>query len=229
MFRLNETFDLKQKLEFFIMTKPDAALPDFFKEKYLELKPRIIEKLDEYAAVPESDYFYEFCFCLMTPQSKAANAYAVEKKLRERNFREKPFDPTPLLRDNRHYIRFHNQKAKRLLAARELFPEISEILKSDNSTRDKRFLIYQKTNGYGMKEASHFLRNIGYRDMAILDRHILKHMITCGMYDEIPKVASPKRYVEIEREFLDFADNVKIPIDELDLLFWSWETGVFLK
>ncbi len=211
------------------MLNPDAALPDFFKEKYLELKPRILAKLDEYAAVPESDYFYEFCFCVMTPQSKAANAHAVELKLRERDFRGKPFDPTPLLRDNRHYIRFHNQKAKRLLAARDLFPEILEILKSDNSTRDKRFLIYQKTNGFGMKEASHFLRNIGYRDLAILDRHILKHMVTCGMYDEIPKISSVKRYLEIERNFLDFSDKVGVTVDELDLLFWSWETGALLK
>jgi N-glycosylase/DNA lyase len=206
-----------------------TGLSEFFLQKYVELKPQINLKLEEYASVSERDYFYEMCFCLMTPQSRAENAFAVEMKLRERNFREKAFDPTSLLEDRRHYIRFHNQKAKRLLALRDYYPEVMDILNLDADAKAKRNLISKKVVGYGLKEASHFMRNIGYRDLAILDRHILKHMRNCGIYDEIPKITSTKRYYEIEEDFLGFAGEIGIPIDELDLLFWSYETGAFFK
>jgi thermostable 8-oxoguanine DNA glycosylase len=35
--------------------------------------------------------------------------------------------------------------------------------------------------------------------------------------------------LELENQFHRFADTVGIPLDELDLLFWSMETGEILK
>ena len=94
---------------------------------------------------------------------------------------------------------------------------------------EKRILLVGTIDGMGMKEASHFLRNIGYCGLAILDRHILKHLVLCHVYDELPKIGSAKKYLEIEAMFSEFCDMFGIPIDEMDLLFWSYETGVILK
>ncbi|MFI5201154.1 MAG: DNA lyase, partial [Candidatus Kapaibacterium sp.] len=80
-----------------------------------------------------------------------------------------------------------------------------------------------------MKEASHFLRNIGVRGLAILDRHILKHLKRLGVIKLIPTSLTKKRYLEIEKRWKKFADRVGISIDELDLLFWSIETGEIRK
>jgi len=87
----------------------------------------------------------------------------------------------------------------------------------------------QNVNGIGRKESAHFLRNIGYNNLAILDRHILKHLVTCGVFDEIPNISTKSRYDNVSNEFMKFADSVGIPMDELDLLFWAEEAGEMLK
>jgi N-glycosylase/DNA lyase len=205
------------------------SLPKYIADKYLELKEPIQNRLKEFRQVPKDEYFYELCFCLCTPQSKAKNAFQVVEKLKQRNFREKPFNPVDILRVNEHYIRFHNQKAQRLLGVVDYFPKVQEILDSKKNNFEKRAEITKIVNGYGLKETSHFMRNIGYQGLAILDRHILKHLVHCKVYDEIPKVGSEKQYLEVEKKFLHFAAKVQIPVDELDILFWSYETGEILK
>ena len=204
-------------------------LPGFLEEKYLELKPPIQKRLKVFSKVPPEDYFYELCFCICTPQSKAGNALKVEKKLRERDFHNISFDPVPILRNPDHYIRFHNQKSQRLLEAKEKFPLIMDMLNSEENAQTKRTWLVENVKGLGMKESSHFLRNIGCRNLAILDRHILKHLVHCRIFREIPKVNSIKQYLEIEKKFYKFALRTEIPLDELDLLFWSYETGEILK
>ena len=82
----------------------------------------------------------------------------------------------------------------------------------------------------GYKEASHFLRNIGFADyLAILDRHILKNLKIFGIIEEIPKSLSKKKYLEIEEKMRNLANEVNIPLSHLDLLFWSKETGEIFK
>jgi N-glycosylase/DNA lyase len=193
------------------------------------LKADIRKRLNDFAEVPQSKYFYELCYCICTPQSKAANAYIVQRELEQRNFYDKPFNPATLLRKNTNYIRFHNTKAERLLLAREKYPETEHVILSDMTTRKKREWLAGNIKGIGMKEASHFLRNIGFRNLTILDRHILKHLVLCNIYGKIPKVATKKDYLSVEKKFLGFSRKIKISVDELDLLFWSYETDEILK
>jgi N-glycosylase/DNA lyase len=205
------------------------ALPDELQAKFSEIRQKITSRLEHFSQVKVEQYFYELCFCICTPQSKAKNAYLVQLALQNLDFRNKEFDPTPLLRNPANYIRFHNQKARRLLEMREQYEEIEQVLLSDDSPVEKRRWLTDNLKGFGMKESSHFLRNIGCRDLAILDRHILKHLANCGLYDEIPKLGTKSRYLEIEKDFKNYAADLNVTIDELDLLFWSYETGEIFK
>ncbi len=204
-------------------------LSDELYEKYLELKPAIQSRLADFKSLPEDEYFYEFCYCICTPQSKAANAGLVQAELMEMDFLNNPFDPVWILRKPNRYIRFHNQKAIRLLRARDEFPGILNMLNSDLDNYSKRDWLESNFSGFGMKESSHFLRNIGYDNLAILDRHILRHLINCEVFDELPKINNAKHYREAEKKFLIFADRIGIPMDELDLLFWAFSAGEILK
>lgn len=204
-------------------------LPEYIRDRYPELKNKIQKRLNEFSLVPESEYFYEFCFCILTPQSKAKNAQKVIDHLKQLNFRERPFNPVNILRMGENYIRFHNTKAKRLLEASDCFDELFLKLKSKLNPQEKRMWIVENIKGMGMKEASHFMRNIGYRGLAILDRHILKHLVLCEITGEISNVSSIKKYLETEELFHSFSKSVNISVDELDLLFWSYETGEILK
>jgi thermostable 8-oxoguanine DNA glycosylase len=101
--------------------------PKYVLQAHKERKKAIRERLREFTAVPPSQWFYEFCYCLCTPQSKATSAFAVAEKLQQQRFLEQEFDPTSLLRNPEHYIRFHNTKARTLLNLRTLFPSIHNI------------------------------------------------------------------------------------------------------
>lgn len=204
-------------------------LPIEYLERYNDLKPFIINRLKEFKNVKKEDYFYEFCYCILTPQSKAKNAYEVQKLLQEMDFLNCALDVTYILRDKSRYIRFHNQKAKRLLESRIIFNDIKNVLESKLNQYEKRNWIAENINGFGLKESSHFLRNIGYRNLAILDRHILRHLTYCGIFTEIPKIKSKKHYIKLENEFISYSKSINIAIDELDLLFWASSTGEILK
>lgn len=206
-----------------------TKLPIFFQEKYLLLKPKIRQRLEDFANVPKEKYFYELCFCLCTPQSKASSALAVQLELERLDFYNNNFDPTPILRNSNNYIRFHNQKSKRLLTIRHQWSEIQELLLSNLTGREKREWLNSNINGIGRKESAHYLRNIGYRNLAILDRHILKHLVTCGVFSETPNITTKQNYDNVSDIFINFSKKVGITIDELDLLFWSEETGEILK
>jgi N-glycosylase/DNA lyase len=194
-------------------------------------------RLAEFAAVPRELWFYELSYCLLTPQSSAVNASRVVEALQTIRFLEMGGDPTPLLRDRHHYIRFHNTKSRRLLEAREtyhlLLAELDRSRASAHSFKTDGYVLRDwlltHVRGLGWKEASHFLRNIGFQELAILDRHILRNLKHHGVIRSIPKTLTPKRYVSIERAFMKFAGVLNIPMDELDLLFWSRETGEIRK
>lgn len=83
--------------------------------------------------------------------------------------------------------------------------------------------------GIGYKEASHYLRNIGYRGYAILDKHILRALYHYGVVDSPAPPSTKKKYLLVEENMRKFADEIKINFDELDLLLWSNKTGEILK
>ena len=204
-------------------------LPDKLKIHYEKTKIQIKKRLDEFSIVPESEYFYELCFCFCTPQSKAKSAIEVVEELKEHDFQNKQFDPVKILADKSHYIRFHNQKSKNMMNMKSIYADILKLLKSELKPVEKRLWLAENVKGLGMKESSHFLRNIGYSNLAILDRHILKNLVDFKEFKEIPKVGTIKNYIHAEKKFIKFSDSIGIPIDELDLLFWSYETGEILK
>ncbi len=209
---------------------PKTNLPEPWHTTYTERSEAIRKRLEDFGAIPSSQYFYELAFCILTPQSSAMNAEKTGVDLERDDFLGRGFDPTSYLRDPKHYIRFHNTKAKRLLAILESFPGLLPHLTDTMlSSEQKRDIVLGSVKGLGMKEAAHFLRNIGVCNLAILDRHILKHLLRLGIIKEIPASLTTKRYLEIEKQWKRFAKRVEIPMDELDLLFWSMETGEIRK
>ena len=189
----------------------------------------IRDRLGEFAAVPSGEYFYELVYCLLTPQSSAVNAGKAVHHLKENEFHQQEIDPEQLLHQKEFYIRFHKTKAKHLLRLKEQFPVIASHLSNGSSSHELREWLVKNVKGLGWKESSHFLRNIGHRNLAILDRHILKNLVRSGVLGRLPKTLTAKRYLSIEKKFKKFSDQIEIPMDELDLLFWSMETGQILK
>jgi N-glycosylase/DNA lyase len=190
----------------------------------------IRRRLEDFRQVDTSEYFYELVYCLMTPQTSAESAGKVVDELRKTSFHSQPVDPEPLLRNRGTYIRFHKTKSKHLMKLKDEFPVVFDFITRNLPPEELREWLVRNVRGLGYKEATHFLRNVGRNGgLAILDRHILRNLKRYGAIRSLPSSLSRKRYLSIERAFVRFADRVGIPVDELDLLFWSMETGVIRK
>ncbi|MBS3134836.1 N-glycosylase/DNA lyase [Candidatus Woesearchaeota archaeon] len=193
------------------------------KEDYKNKKEEILDRLKEFEN--NKDYFYELCFCILTPQSSAKTAWECIKKLKKADFKNNDVNPQSYIKP----IRFYKNKSRYLLELKNNYSLVLKNIKQAQYPKQLREFLVNNVKGYGYKEASHFLRNIGHKDVAILDRHILKNLKKYKIIKEIPDSLTPKKYCEIEDKFLDFSRKINIPMDHLDLLFWSQETGEIFK
>ncbi|MFA5069486.1 MAG: N-glycosylase/DNA lyase [Candidatus Omnitrophota bacterium] len=176
--------------------------------------------------------FEELAFCIFTPGSKALNGARAVKKLKTEGllFRGARVEIAASIKG---IVRFHNNKALYLTAARDFFLKspggrFQNILNAESDKARERLV--SNIKGIGYKEASHFLRNIGLgRNLAILDTHILKNLKRFNVIKEIPPSINKKTYLYLEDRMRQFSKTVRIPLDELDLLLWSRETGFIFK
>ena len=197
---------------------------------YLSRKKAIRSRLANFSQVPASEYFYELLYCLLTPQTSAEHAGRTVEELKRLNFERREINPEPILADKRHYIRFHRTKSKHLIRLKQEMHTVHSALSNGATSFVLREWLVKNVMGLGYKEATHFLRNIGKNDgLAILDRHILRNLKRYGAIRSLPDTLSRKQYLSIEKRFMKFSERVGIPVDELDLLFWSMETGEIRK
>ncbi len=201
---------------------------------YKEIKPTIEERIKEFDNIRERAdnrvILKELVFCLMTPQSKAKTCAEVADILFEDgavfNISEKE------LSDIIRRVRFRNNKAKYIKEAVKKFNEtdIRVKISSFKSAKEARKWLVENIKGFGYKEASHFLRNIGFGyELSILDRHILKNLVAYGVIDKIPKSMTHKQYEAIESKMERFADKLNIPMHHLDFLLWFKQTKEVFK
>ncbi len=200
---------------------------------YEKIKPDIEKRLVEfkrfYEIASEKDLFAEMAFCLLTPQSKAKVCWKAVEKMKDSGvlYKGSAEEIEPYLKG----VRFYRTKAKRIVKARKKFyGKIRKTVESFDNVKKLRDFLVKNVDGYGYKEASHFLRNIGFgKHLAILDRHILKNLKELGVIDEVPKSMTRKRYLEIEEKMKEFCERVGIPMDHLDLVLWYKEAGEVFK
>jgi N-glycosylase/DNA lyase len=109
--------------------------------------------------------------------------------------------------------------------------QLRKHLRSFSDPNERRDWLAQdkQVKGLGYKESSHFLRNIGVRGHAILDKHVMRCLTEVGVIDSSKPPATRQRYLQVEQEFGRFAKDIGIDFDELDLVLWSLKTGEVLK
>ena len=203
---------------------------------YKEIKKGIEKAIKGYKKAwngTEKEVFTEMAFCILTPQSKAKNAWQAITNLVENGllYEGAPEEIVDFL----NIVRFKNNKSRYLVELRELMTkdgklQPKKILSEIGDTFEKRKWILKNIKGMGLKEANHVLRNLGFgENIAILDRHILRNLKALNVIDEIPKTITEKKYYEIEEKMREYSDFSKIKMDELDLVLWYKEAGEIFK
>lgn len=204
---------------------------------YAGVKTRIASRLSEFEHIgktaTDEQLFAELSFCLFTPQSKAKNCWAAVCTLAEEKLL---LCGNPKRISNRmNGVRFHHTKGRYVAEAHRNFTKggklrLRAVLERFDDPRELREWLVENVKGMSYKEASHFLRNIGRgKDLAILDRHILRNMVALGALGEMPRSLPRRTYLEVELKLLKLAKRLKIPPDHLDMLLWYKEAGEVFK
>lgn len=166
----------------------------------------------------KQELFSELCFCILTANTSAELGIKCQNGVGEGFETLSQKELTDALKALG--ARFYNRRAEFIVSARKHIDKLSPSVSRD--------WLVKNVKGIGMKEASHFLRNVGRDDVAIIDFHILDILERYG-YIKKPKTISRKEYLEIERVMQRLARELKMPLSELDLYLWYLETGKVLK
>jgi N-glycosylase/DNA lyase len=198
-----------------------------------EIKKRLTEFAAVGAAKNDKLLFEEMVFCIFTANASARmglRSVAAIKNLL----------PTGTQTDFAHRLsgvhRFPNARAAYVAATRDFLlidckMRLHERLSSFQDPAECRDWLAQtkEIKGLGYKEASHFLRNIGFSGLAILDKHILNCLAELRFINDPKPPANRKQYLATEAILKNFAQEIQIDFDELDLVLWSIKTGEILK
>jgi len=180
---------------------------------------KLIEKRKKEFEKNKQGAFSELCFCILTANFNAQKAIAIQKAVGSGFQTFSKSDLAKKLRQLGH--RYPNARAKYIVEARK-----HGNLKNMKCSRE---WLVKNVKGLGMKEASHFLRNVGYFDLAIIDRHILSNLKEHNIIESEKMTLTPKKYVQLEIILKKIAEIVKMPVGEMDLYLWYRKTGAVLK
>jgi len=199
------------------------------KLKSSEVGELVAKRMREFKEMKEKgneSWFSELCFCILTANSTAKLGLEIQSELGDGFLTLPVGELTQRLKGLGH--RFYNKRAEFIVSARK-YSKIKDIITEFPETQLAREWLVENVYGIGWKEASHFLRNVGYDNVAILDRHILALLQENGIIKEAPKTLTRRRYLEIEELFKDLARKVNLSPAELDLYMWCTKTSCVLK
>lgn len=196
----------------------------FFEDGKMEL--REVDKKDD------ERIFEELCFCILTANTSAEMGMKAIDKIRHLLVNGSVDKMSKNLEGT---YRFNNLRPAYIKHTRDFlknnhnFELKNKIESMKNNLEELRDFFVDNVKGFGYKEASHFLRNIGFKGYAILDKHILSSLLEFRVIDDIKLPLNSKSYKEIEKKLKIFSNEIDIPMDEMDLLLWSRRNGKILK
>jgi N-glycosylase/DNA lyase len=196
--------------------------------KNSDFRKTVDRRLDEFRELgrkSNKEWFSELCFCLLTANTSAELGIRIQKEFGYRGFTDYKDEKelAKKLKDAKY--RFYNRRAHFIDLANR-YTCLKDIL---HKQKDMREWLVENIKGIGYKEASHFLRNIGFFDYAILDKHILRILAEEKLIDSVPNSLNRKRYLEYEKILHELCRRIDMTQGELDLYLWYLKTGKVLK
>ncbi|HEX8286263.1 MAG TPA: hypothetical protein VF588_23075 [Pyrinomonadaceae bacterium] len=198
-----------------------------------EIRARLGEFEEVWRTADDARLWEEMVFCIFTAGASARMGLGSIEAVRHLLARGSYAELAAAL-SGRH--RYPNSRSGYIVVTREYLEgdcqlRLRERLEGFTDPIERRDWLARErgVKGLGYKESSHFLRNVGLRGYAILDKHILRCLAEVGVIDSPDPPATRARYLATEGRLRDFARDVRIDFDELDLVLWSMKTGEILK
>lgn len=175
----------------------------------------------------ERKWFKELVLCILTAHASAKMSLKAVDFLGSKIFSQDVDVLAKLLREAGY--RFPFTRARYIVENRKFLGSLKKVITNFSSSEDARKWLAENAKGIGYKEASHFLRNVGYKDVAIIDFHVLDILKKAEIIREENLKLTPTTYLQIETILNKIAIWCKMSLAELDLCLWYIETGKVLK
>jgi N-glycosylase/DNA lyase len=123
-------------------------------------------------------------------------------------------------------LRFPNRTAALLAATATRIGrgqlQMRAILGESKGGRSARCRLVAGVNGFGPKQASLFLRRVGFTsELAVLDRHVVDYLRIChGSVIALGQLGRLRVYEAVEGQFCGIAASQGIAVGRLDLAVW---------
>lgn len=198
-----------------------------------EIESRLAEFDEVRRTATDARLWEELVFCIFTAGASARMGLGSVEAVRHLLARGTQAELAAALQSKHRYP---NSRAGYIVVTREFLEgdcgmRLRGRLESFEDPVERRdWLAREKgIKGLGYKESSHFLRNVGYRGYAILDKHILRCLAEVGVIESPQPPSTRARYLATEERLRRFARDLGVDFDELDLVLWSMKTGEILK
>ncbi len=217
--------------------QPEPVTIEKIKQVHRERSAEIRKRLAEFERIKthggDPEIWEEMVFCFFTGGCSARmglrSIEAVRPHLLQGSWET--------LRDSLSGVhRYPNARSRYIVESREFLEktinfEIKAKLEAFDCHLERRdWLVREKgIKGLGYKEASHFLRNIGYKGYAILDKHVLRCLAELKIIDDPKPPNTRSKYLSVENRLKTLTEAIGIDFDEMDLVLWSMKTGEILK
>lgn len=207
----------------------------------------IISPNTDWRQLTEEELLQEAATCIFGSQMFYEVSLAAAERLREHGlFRQQPYGEnwqseyeakvvasfsTPLSvqingRKRTAMPRFKNRfaslLAKTMATMLEHNTSLLLILSSAHSAREARKMLVEMVWGLGPKQASLFLRRVGFcSELAVLDTHVLDYLhMACGISPRPGSLSQLSGYERLETKFQRLATEFGHAVGSLDLAMW---------
>jgi len=186
-----------------------------------EAAPLVEERFRQFKELGENgtneELYSELCFCILTANWSARGGMEAQQLIGVDGFMKMSEEELTESLVRLHH-RYPKARASYIVKNRWVVYRLKTLLSLPPT--DAREWLVKNVLGIGYKEASHFLRNVGVEDLAILDRHVLSLMRKYGLIDSIPQSLTKQRYLSLEALLKEEARYFGEPPGKFDLYLW---------
>jgi N-glycosylase/DNA lyase len=184
--------------------------------------PKLME-FEKNGTLDADGKFVELCFCILVANTNLEKTKSAWEKINDGFLYLDKNEISKKLKS--HGYRFYNVRSKFIAEARDKKDEIEKNFRTMDGEGMRQWL-HDNIKGLGWKESSHFLRNMGCKDFAILDTHVISFMHRHKLIEHAPKTLSSKNtYFALEEKLREISKALKISMAELDMYMFYLDSG----
>lgn len=228
--------------------KARLELPWEMPTEILQRYPHFLARYTEqtgWQMLSEQVLWGELCLCILSSNvhfetAQSAVRHLLNEGLLERNGKNKlsrgkiaaelarPIYLPPRKNGTLRRYRFPNVRASNLAVAWDVLYRqgdgIKSLLLDSKDVDDTRLHLVRSVPGIGLKEASHFLRNVKFTDsVAIIDTHVIRFLNgLVGLEVDFDGGIRAKDYLELESLMRMLSAQFHLSLAALDMAIWDW-------